>query len=92
MLADPQTSFERVIEALGAPKDAARVSRAVAASSFAEAKKQEDSTGFKEKSGSSKRFFRSGKAGEGARLLPEDVAARIRSDHHDVMDQFGYLQ
>lgn len=91
MLADPQKTFERVLEAVGVPADAARVARAVAASSFAEARRQEDSSGFNEKAPHSEKFFRSGKSGEGERLLADDVVANIRGEHREIMTEFGYM-
>jgi len=91
LLADPQEAFERVIAAVGVPADSARVARAVKASSFAEAQRQEDAAGFTEKAPHSEKFFRSGKAGEGQRLLPDDVIASIRNEHRETMTQFGYL-
>ena len=92
MLSDPQAAFEQVIAAVGVPADPDRVARAIAASSFAEAQRQEDSSGFIEKAPHSKKFFRSGKSGEGERLLADDVIASIRSEHRDIMTEFGYLE
>ncbi len=92
MLADPQRSFEKVIAAVGAPPDPERVARAVTASSFDESRRQEDATGFIEKAPRSEKFFRSGKSGEGQRLLTEEVIDNIRKEHGEIMAQFGYFK
>ena len=92
MLADPQKAFEKVIAAIGAPADPERIARAAAASSFDESRRQEDASGFNEKTPNSEKFFRTGKSGEGKRLLTEEVVANIREQHREIMDQFGYLK
>ena len=91
ILADPGTAFSTVIRDIGAPVDRARIDAAIAASSFNEASKQEADHGFIERSPSSRRFFRSGKTGEGRKRLSPDVIDRVVADHGDVMTKFGYL-
>lgn len=92
MLDDPQTAFEKVIKAVGAPVDSDRIARAIEASSFAESRRQEEESGFNEKAPNAEKFFRSGKSGEGTRLLEGDIADAICDEHRDVMAKFGYLE
>lgn len=91
MSADPEAAFGTVLQKLGAPADQSRLIRALEASQFSELRKQEDATGFVEKSPLAKKFFRSGKTGEGRRTLPTDVIEKVTADHHAVMSKFGYL-
>ena len=91
MLADPAAAFSKVMSDLGAPVDQARLDAAVTASSFDEARKQEDAGGFREKSPASTRFFRSGKTGEGRDVLSHEIIERVIAEHGPVMKQFGYL-
>jgi len=91
MLKDPAAAFAKVMRDLGAPVDQARLDAAVTASSFDEARKQEDAGGFREKSPASTRFFRSGKTGEGEKVLSPETIDRIIADHRPVMKKFGYL-
>ena len=87
---NPVKAFSTVVRDLGAPVDDARVERAVRAASFDQAKKQEETSGFVEKSTASKRFFRSGKVGEGRATLDPAIVERVVSDHGAVMQRFGY--
>ncbi len=91
MLADPEASFGKALKSIGAPSDPARLRRAIEFSSFAESKKQEQEHGFVEQSQHSKTFFRSGKAGEGRKSLPQSAIDKITADHGDTMRKFGYL-
>ncbi len=91
MLDDPAKAFGTVLRDLGAPADPARLDAAITASSFAEARKQEDAGGFREKSPASTRFFRSGKSGEGRAVLSAETVERVIADHGPVMKKFGYL-
>lgn len=91
MLSDPTAVFTRVLKDIGAPADPARLERAIRFSSFGEASKQEAAQGFMEKSPTSKRFFRSGKAGTGRETLSDDVIAIVEQRHGEVMKKHGYL-
>ena len=75
---DPSHDRERVIDALEK-------------SSFEELQRQEEQQGFREKSPSSKSFFRKGSVGSWRETLTAEQAARIVGDHRDVMRRFGYL-
>jgi len=91
MIADPEASFARALDSIGAPSEPKRLKRAVNFSSFRELKDQEEKHGFVEQSRNSKNFFRSGKVGEGRSVLPEAAIDRIIADHGPVMREFGYL-
>lgn len=91
ILADPKAAFSTVIRDIGAPVDGERIDAAISAASFGEASKQEADKGFIERSPSSRRFFRSGRSGEGRDKLPQDVIDCVIADHGDVMEKFGYL-
>jgi hypothetical protein len=91
MQADPDAAFTRVLEHIGVPPDPERVARAVQFSSFGELRKQEEATGFIERSPNSDRFFHSGGSGHWRDELVPEAAARIRADHADVMREYGYL-
>jgi len=91
ILADPGKAFATVIRDIGAPVDQARVDAAIAAASFDEASKQEADQGFIERSPSSRRFFRSGRSGEGRAKLSPEIIDRVTTDHGDMMTKFGYL-
>ncbi len=91
MQADPDAAFTRALKHLGVPADPVRVARAVRFSSFGELRKQEDETGFIERSPNSEKFFHSGNSGQWRGELPEDVVARFTADHNAVMKRYGYL-
>lgn len=91
LTADTEGTFRAVLAFLGFEIDDARVARAAAFSRFDELRRQEDTDGFIERSQHGSRFFRSGKVGEGAARLPEEVVARVTKDHHRVMKRLGYL-
>ena len=73
--ADPGASYARILDFIGAPSDPARRDRAIAASSFAELRGQEDRSGFVEKSDGGSRFFRAGKAGGWREVLTDGQVA-----------------
>ena len=90
MLADPAAAFAPVVEAMGAPVDAAVMAAAVSHASFESLAAQEAASGFEERGASQERFFRAGRAGVWQDALPEAAAARIRADHGEVMARYGY--
>ncbi len=90
--ADPEAAFARVLKHIGASADPERIARAVAFSSFDELRRQEDSSGFIERSPANARFFHSGRSGGWRDMLAAEVAERIRADHGAVMREYGYLE
>ena len=91
MIADTRAAFSGVVAAIGINPDPVLIEKSVDFSSFAELKKQEEQTGFKERPDKASSFFRSGRVGEGYEMLPKDVIDRIRNDHRTIMERFGYL-
>jgi hypothetical protein len=92
MHADPEAAFTRVLKHIGVPVDPQRVSRAVQFSSFGELRKQEDTSGFVERSPNSERFFHAGVIGQWRTELAPAAAEQICADHRKVMREFGYLE
>jgi hypothetical protein len=91
MQAEPDAAFTRVLEHIGVPPDPEQVARAVQFSSFGELRKQEEATGFVERSPNSDRFFHSGGSGQWRQELVPEAVERIRADHTAVMREYGYL-
>jgi len=91
MQADPEAAFARVLKHIGVPPDPERLARAVQFSSFEELRKQEDETGFIERSPSSPKFFHAGRSGQWRDELAPEAVERIRTDHAKVMREYGYL-
>lgn len=91
MLEAPVETFGRVVEALEMKRDEARLEKAIAFSSFSQFRRQEETTGFPERSAFSKRFFRKGEAGQWRTALDPNIADRIRANHRKMMKTHGYL-
>jgi aryl sulfotransferase len=87
----PLESFSRAARFAGLPDEPARVRQALAFSDFKELQRQEQESGFKERSPNAKRFFREGSCGTWRRVLNSKQVARIVREHLEVMQQFGYL-
>ena len=92
MQADAEAAFTRVLKHIGIPPDPERVTRAVHFSSFDELRKQEEATGFVERSPNTERFFHAGRAGQWRDELAPAAVDRICADHGKVMREFGYLE
>jgi hypothetical protein len=92
MLADPRTSFGRVVEHLGMQVDEERLDRAIVLSSFKELSEQEKKQGFIEKSEQSERFFAKGQQDQWKTDLAPRLVKRMKHAHRKVMKQFGYLE
>ena len=89
--ADPCAAFGGVIRSCGVDYDEERIRRAVMFSSFGELQRQEASAGFRERSAAAPGgFFRRGEPGCWRDELPDDLAGRLTSVHHDTMRRFGY--
>lgn len=91
LLADPVDQFGRVARRFGISKDAGRIRKAVAFSSFKQLQTLEAQQGFAERSIHSDRFFRSGRSGNWREKLTAAQVKRIESDHAVQMKRFGYL-
>lgn len=87
----PEKAFGGIVKFLKLPKNDERLSRAIQNASFRELKKQEDATGFIEKSKKADRFFRKGEIGGWRDELNADQVAKIIDAHRAVMQEFDYL-
>lgn len=91
MLAEPTTAFGALAGFLGIPAPAGQLAAAIASSSFAALRHQEESHGFVERSAAQARFFRQGRAGAWRDALSRDQVARIVDKHFATMTRLGYL-
>ncbi|UUX49926.1 sulfotransferase domain-containing protein [Nisaea acidiphila] len=90
LLETPDATFGAVLKTLRIPIDDARVKRAVAHASFKSLANLEEQDGFAERSPHTERFFRSGRAGDGASKLSKRQIKQLVRDHGAVMERFGY--
>ncbi len=91
MHAHPALTFRKIARFLGVKPSRQRLSRAIGNSSFRALQKQEERTGFKERSVHQERFFRRGTTGEWHEGLEERQVQRICDAHRQQMKRFGYL-
>ncbi len=91
MLDDTIKTFTKVARFLGVNPPRERIVKAIRYSSFQELRKQEDASGFKERSEHSKKFFRVGKQGQWRKQLSEDQVRRMVDTHREQMKRFKYL-
>ncbi len=91
MFDHPFKTFGKIAHFLGLKPSRKRLSRAIDNSSFRLLQKQEERTGFKEKSVHQERFFRRGTTGEWNERLCERQVQRICRAHGEQMNRFGYL-
>ncbi|SLN20318.1 sulfotransferase domain-containing protein [Oceanibacterium hippocampi] len=87
----PKATFGKAARFLGLNPTPERLRKAINAASFKVLAGQEARHGFKEKSESAERFFRSGRAGEWRRVLTPDQVRALVEAHEDLMARFGYL-
>ncbi|HMO74764.1 MAG TPA: sulfotransferase domain-containing protein [Sphingopyxis sp.] len=90
MLADPAAALAKVVAIAGIDAAPAAIAAAAAASGFDALRAREAAEGFREKPPGLPDFFRSGRAGEGAKALTPAQIARIVADHGDLMAALGY--
>lgn len=89
---DPEAASAAVVQFCGLPLDGARIAKAVAFSDFRELRRQEQTSGFRERSAVAPGpFFRRGLAGSWRDELPADLARRLIDCHGVTMRRFGYL-
>jgi hypothetical protein len=91
LLEAPVQEFRRMIAVLRSSVDEEAVARAVERSRFEILRRQEAEEGFGERPPRASVFFRSGRAGEGRKVLTPAQVDRIRDEHGSVMSRFGYL-
>ena len=91
MLEEPAQTFGKVAQFLGLDPPRERLLRAIEFSSFKELRKQEDESGFKEKSVNADRFFRSGRRDQWRKKLTAAQVRRVVSAHREQMERFGYV-
>ena len=91
LLADTAGELGRVARflRLDGAADQARLRRAAASSDFASLRQREREEGFNE-TPQGRAFFRSGKAGDGRRLLSRSQVHEIVQAHGRTMAMFGY--
>lgn len=87
----PEKTFGNIMKFLKLPKNDERLNRAIRHASFKELRRQEDNTGFIEKSKKADKFFRKGEIGGWKHELTADQAAWVIEKHRDVMKEFDYL-
>ncbi|MCR9140385.1 MAG: sulfotransferase domain-containing protein [Alphaproteobacteria bacterium] len=92
LLTAPEEHFGRLLEHIGIPPEAERLEKAIRFSSFKELKKQEDDSGFVEKSPKTDSFFAKGTSGQWKTDLPPELARKLRKQHRKTMKKFGYLE
>jgi hypothetical protein len=91
MLANPERVFGGLARFLRLQPSEEQLKRAVAKSSFAELRRQEDEHGFQERPDSAERFFREGRSGQWSEALTRAQVEAICRVHAPVMQRFGYL-
>lgn len=91
LLEKPVKTFTSVLGLLRQDKATPRIKRAVANSSFAALKKQENKAGFRERSAHSKRFFREGRKNQWREVLSREQIQAVVDANREQMKRFGYL-
>ena len=91
MLDKSVKTFTKAAKFLGLNPPPERIKKAIRFSSFKELRKQEDASGFLERSAHSTKFFRSGKKNQWRKLLSDDQVRRVVDYHREQMAKFGYL-
>jgi Family of unknown function (DUF6065)/Sulfotransferase domain len=91
MLANPERSFAALAGFLRLKPSAEQLKRAIAKSSFAELRRQEEQHGFKERPAQAAQFFREGRAGQWREVLAQKQIEDICTAHAPIMQRFGYL-
>jgi hypothetical protein len=90
MAGDPEPTFGGIAAFLGLNVTTDRIRKAIRHSSFEVLKSQEQTRGFQERSLKSEVFFRSGRAGEGEKILSRELIERLNREHREQMSRFGY--
>ena len=92
MLADTAAQLQSMAAFLGLEQanDNAAIRRAVDRARFDKLQAKEAKDGFLEKPEKAKRFFRSGRSGEGKEALSAELQKSITDEHGDIMRVLGY--
>ena len=88
---DPEGAFGGIASFLRLGASRERIARAIAHTSFATMRAQEERDGFDERSPAQERFFRKGLAGAWREALTPEQALRVESEHTEQMQRMGYL-
>jgi len=91
MKSNPLKTFTEVVEFCELDMDEKRIKKAIEFSDFKVLKKQEQETGFKERSIHSENFFREGKTGSWKDKLTEKQIQKIIDKNKKTMEKLGYL-
>ncbi len=91
MLDKPVKTFGRVAGFLGIDPPRQRLDKAIRFSSFKVLRRQEEQSGFRERSSFSERFFRAGRAGQWRKTLTPAQVDAVVAAHGTQMARFGYL-
>lgn len=92
MISNTLEVFTKSLDFLNIDHNPNKVAQSLSNSSFINLKRQEEELGFKEKSISSKKFFRSGQINDWRNYLNKKQVLEIASTHKDIMKNFGYLE
>lgn len=92
MLQDTTACLTNMVKFMHLDKvnDDASIADAVEQSRFTKLQAKEDEFGFAERPKKSKRFFRSGRAGEGAEKLSDQLQKQILDANYDLMMELSY--
>ncbi|MEJ0097390.1 MAG: sulfotransferase domain-containing protein [Bauldia sp.] len=90
LMGKPTETFTAIVRHLGQDASPARILEAIELSSFDKLKRQEEETGFRERSPRTDRFFVSGKAGAWREKLTPAQADAIAAPNRAMMAKFGY--
>jgi len=91
MLARPLATFTALTRFLQIEASRQRVRQAIEGASFDRLREQEQRSGFKEKPGTAKSFFREGRAGQWREVLSDEQVQTVIAANRDLMRRFGYL-
>jgi hypothetical protein len=92
MLSDPERTFARLARFLRLAPTDEQLKRAIARSSFAELRRQEEAHGFNERPPTAdQQFFRVGRAGQWREILSKKQIGEIYRSHAPAMQRFGYV-
>lgn len=91
LLTDPHAHFAKVVEHVGLPVQQDRLDRAIRFSSFEELTRQEETSGFVERSTQSERFFAKGKSDQWKTDLAPRLIKQMKQAHRKMMKLHGYL-
>ncbi|WP_271078519.1 sulfotransferase domain-containing protein [Aurantiacibacter sp. MUD61] len=92
MKENTELELRRIFRFLEISEDAFAMplSQAVEKADFTRLQELERERGFAEKPVRARSFFRSGRVGDGCRVLPAELIARIVDEHGEVMRELGY--